>query len=416
MRTGVGATVTTQRPPAGTSPPEAEALQQLARLQALTGALASTLDEDEILSVVLSHAALFDASAGLLAMRRGDEVEIVLHFGDSLPDVIDSWRVFPLSMDSLVSDVVRDGQRLVIRDRQEMLARYPALAGSVTFDGVWLGLPLADRDEPLGSLTLRFPPGTALDAETIDYLQLLAHQIGLSLGRARLVEELRSRAELERRLLGIVGHDLRTPLSAILYAAGLLPKDGAVGDLSERIERSARRMSDIIRSAMDLSFEQATASRLVSLDVVVRDQLDELRAAFPDRVLIHRSEVHRTGPVDPIATAQILANLVRNGLEHGDSEGPVTVTLRAVDDEVRVDVHNRNQDGPIPPGQRQRLFDAFTRGDGTRGEGMGLGLYIVRELAQRMGGRIDVASDGSGTVFSLALPDPFASMRPGASA
>lgn len=398
------------------SPPEAEALQQLAKLQALTGALASTLDERETLSVVLSHAALFEASAGLLAMRRGDEVEIALHFGELQPEVIESWRVFPITMDSFVSEVLRDGQLLMIRDRDEMLARYPALTESVPVDGVWLGLPLTDRDEPLGTLTLRFPPGTELDAEKTDYLQLLARQIGLSLGRARLVEELRGRAELERRLLGIVGHDLRTPLSAILYAAALLPKDGAVGDLSERIERSARRMSDIIRSAMDLSFEQATASRLVALDVVVRDQLDELRAAFPERELVYRSEALRTGPVDPIAAAQVLANLVRNGLEHGDAEGPVTVTLRAVDDEVRVDVHNLNRGEPIAPGRRQRLFDAFTRGDGTRSEGMGLGLYIVRELVQRMGGRIDVGSDASGTVFSLALPDPLAAMRPEASA
>src|SRR5690606_34629890 len=104
---------------------------------------------------------------------------------------------------------------------------------------------------------------------------------------------------------------------------------------------------------------------------------------------------------DPDRLAQMAANLVGNALRHGDPTAPVRVRARADDAIVRISVHNEG--APIPPEACRTLFQPFQR-HASRG-GLGLGLYISRNIVRRHGGTIEVDSrEGHGTTFTVTLP------------
>jgi PAS domain S-box-containing protein len=223
-------------------------------------------------------------------------------------------------------------------------------------------------------------------------------------------------AEFRERFLGIVAHDLRNPLAAIASGAALLQR---VPDLPERerrlakgISAAAARMGKIIADVVDftrvrlgsgLSIERAP----VELRELVGQVLDELEVAYPDRRVERPADGPVRGEWDPGRLGQLVSNLVKNALDYGPPGSPVAVSLAVEEGEVRIVVTNRNLGGPIPAEALPTLFDPFRRAqrEGTRKtEGLGLGLYIAREIALAHGGTISVASDEEGTRFTVRLP------------
>jgi signal transduction histidine kinase len=220
-------------------------------------------------------------------------------------------------------------------------------------------------------------------------------------------------ATLRERLVAIVGHDLRNPLSAISIAARLLSSSAlatAEEELVNRIQRSAKRMTRMIDQILDFarirsgqSFELLLES--ADLRQVCESVIDELRLGRPDQAIALSVE----GPADAIfdsdRIAQVLSNLIGNAIQHGTPE-PITVTVReATPDAVAIEVHNV---GPaIPPAEQARIFEAFNRDAAARdrGSSVGLGLYIANQIVRAHGGSIAVRSpDGDGTTFSVVLP------------
>lgn len=221
-------------------------------------------------------------------------------------------------------------------------------------------------------------------------------------------------AMLRERLLAIVGHDLRNPLSAITMGTAVLARkeglDARSRALVQRIEQSAQRMARLISDVLDFARIQqgmALPVELASADVgeVVRHVVDEFRLARPEAAL--RLEIGGPAPawVDPDRLAQVVSNLIGNAFKHG--KGPVTVRVRAREPELlAIEIHN---EGPaISPELMPRLFDPYARGDARaqRGSGgLGLGLYITREIVRGHGGHIEVrSSDREGTTFTVLVP------------
>jgi PAS domain S-box-containing protein len=245
--------------------------------------------------------------------------------------------------------------------------------------------------------------------------------------RKRAEEELRRTAQFRERLIGIVSHDLRTPLTAISAGAGLLLRTEGLPEKSlrtvGRISSSAERMARMISELLDFTRVrlgegipvQRTASDLYP---VVRHVVEEAEMAFPGRGV--RLEAHGDfrGEWDEGRLEQVVGNLLKNALTYSPEDTPVRVGVHDEGDWVRLEVHNQNRGGPIPPETLPTLFDPFRRGeathtDGAR-EGLGLGLYIAREIVSAHHGFIDVSSsEQEGTVFTLRLPRVAAPVRPG---
>lgn len=164
-------------------------------------------------------------------------------------------------------------------------------------------------------------------------------------------------------------------------------------------------MVDFSRTKLGLGIRVAPAP--VDVAAVVDDELDQLRAAHETRAV----ELHVTGDTgalwDGRRIQQMLGNLVGNAIKYGEPTAPVQVVITGGDREILIEVKNR---GPaIPPSALYRIFEPLERGPGAQTQagsqdGLGLGLYIAREIARAHGGEIQVRSDEAETVFTVGLP------------
>jgi phosphoserine phosphatase RsbU/P len=226
-------------------------------------------------------------------------------------------------------------------------------------------------------------------------------------------------SQFQERFLAILGHDLRNPLAAIDMAATLAAQlaaksgDAAIARATARIGSSSRRMSRMIEQILDLTRSRTGGGFKIhraptSLHAMLATIVDEARVAHPKRSIELRCTSSLSGNWDRDRLEQVFSNLIGNAIAHGSTTGPVTVEAHDRGAVIDVDVHN--QGPPIPPDQQHGLFDPFRRGDRasrTRATaGLGLGLYISRELVAAHGGTLAVSSsdDTAGTTFRVTLP------------
>jgi signal transduction histidine kinase len=203
--------------------------------------------------------------------------------------------------------------------------------------------------------------------------------------------------------LAILGHDLRSPLSAIansslyLGSPGLLPA-GEPLDAVRRIHRSTVKMGSMIKDLLE--YTRTRLGRTIpvspeagSMEQICRSAFDEIRAAYPERIF-------------RLETTGVLSNLLNNAVQHGAASEPIT--LRAYGDSDEITVQVRNHGRPIPSRQLQVIFDPLVQvqpsRDGDESSSLGLGLYIAREIVAMHGGTMRAESSDRGTVFSAHLP------------
>ena len=212
-----------------------------------------------------------------------------------------------------------------------------------------------------------------------------------------------------------VSHDLRTPLHAISgYAALMLTRE----DLPEkhrhwadRIVKVGARMGRMLDELVEISEARGgngiqLARRLTHLGDIATMVVEELRAAHPGAVIEFRCEGDAAGVWDPDRIARVVQNLVVNAIVHGEPKTPIRVHVRESGADAVLTVHNDGK--PIPEALRLTIFDPFRRARGTN-NGLGLGLYITRELVKAHGGDVTfTSSEELGTTFSVQLPRTFA--------
>lgn len=224
--------------------------------------------------------------------------------------------------------------------------------------------------------------------------------------------------DFEPLLLGIVGHDLRNPLQTIALASDRLLDAPELGPESrrhvERIVSASDRAASLVRDLLDstrvrLSGEVLPIQRRnVDSTAAIRQVVDEFRAAHGEERLVY-AEGGDGGPAvgafDADRIQQVVANLLRNAFHHGAPGRPVEVRVRTAADVVELTV--RNDGDPIPADVLPHVFDPLrqARGRSRAGEGIGLGLFIVREIVDAHQGRIAIASSRSqGTTVTVVLP------------
>ncbi|HYX91553.1 MAG TPA: ATP-binding protein [Myxococcaceae bacterium] len=232
----------------------------------------------------------------------------------------------------------------------------------------------------------------------------------------RAQEELSQVLVFRERMLGILGHDLRNPLSAVRALASLLlEREDLPGDARESVEeigRAGQRMLEMIETLLDFSkgrFQGGLPIAPVQADLheVCRTAVDELLAAEPGRAIELQLDGNGRGIWDPARIAQVVSNLVANALEHGARHGTVRVSVGGDDEEAVLEVENQ---GPaISPELMAVMFQPFSRGsalrDASQARGLGLGLYIVSQIVSAHGGTIAVhSSEQRGTRFTVRLP------------
>lgn len=216
--------------------------------------------------------------------------------------------------------------------------------------------------------------------------------------------------------LGVLSHDLRNPLGAIMTSATVMMAqegpDWPHLKTVSRIVRSGTRMSEIISDLLDV-----TRTRLGDGIPIVREDMDmaaicqqtvdEIAAFHPGSIVHFEASGQLRGQWDKGRIAQALSNLIGNAYQHGVEGGPIKVAVRGEPDRVVLTVHNK---GPmIPKRQLQEVFNPFRQLEQGRAKSkdsssLGLGLYIVQAIVVAHQGEIDVESTDQGTTFTMRLP------------
>lgn len=279
----------------------------------------------------------------------------------------------------------------------QMVSEYRALRSSVL--RLWLGAYRVDDDHDVQDM-IRFN-------EAID--QALVESIA-TYGEA--VENTR------KTVLGVLGHDLRSPIGAVMMASDLLRESKTVAErdrkLAVQISASVRRANQMVSDLLDLARCNLGSGIPVNpeytdLSALCASVVEELRTGFPHAQIVMNASETVKGMYDPSRMEQVFTNLISNAVRHGDSNQPINVALSQDANDSVFSVQNRGEIIPASvmpylfnPQARYSTYAAKERGSTA---GLGLGLFIAAEIVTAHGGKIEVMSTLElGTVFKVSLP------------
>ncbi|MFC7634600.1 sensor histidine kinase [Paraburkholderia humisilvae] len=231
----------------------------------------------------------------------------------------------------------------------------------------------------------------------------------------------RENAALREQFIAVLGHDLRNPLSAVNATAELLVRRQSDPDLviaGQRLKRTVARMTGLIDDVMDFARGRLGGGIALSLqpitDLSTRWQavIDELRDANPGRRIV--CDIANVSPVrgDPGWLQQLLSNLLGNALVHGAEDTAVIVYV--INDAAQVVLTVSNDGNPIPEHLQRRVFEPYWRPPSSApGGGLGLGLFICKQIVEAHSGTLDVCSTAErGTCFTVRIPFMLHSANP----
>ncbi len=236
----------------------------------------------------------------------------------------------------------------------------------------------------------------------------------------RASAEARRIGELQERLVAVVSHDLRNPIAALRGNLDLCARLGPFAERQERalasMRRTVARMEGLVSDLLDVARTRqgmllAVTSQDVRLGEVCARTVAEIRDANPDADVALEVDGDDRAALDPRRMAQLVSNLVANALQHGG--GRARVRVSGLSGEVVLEVENEGS--PIPPELAPHLFEPFRRGRNDS-QGLGLGLFVVREIARAHGGRAAFRSEDRRTIFEVRLPRGGGVRPPGSAA
>jgi two-component system, OmpR family, sensor histidine kinase KdpD len=373
----------------------------------------------ELVERAIAHEAveLFDASEVRFNIAGPVTTTLVARRGAEQVDV-DEERLSP-ALISLVQRAADDGDPIDV-EPTDALGR---LILDTSGGGEMLAIPIADGERRFGVLLVQVSQEGRL-AELRPVARAYAQQAANALAQARLFEQLAERnAALEERsgiirdLVYALSHDLRTPLAAL----GMTLRQaqaGAYGELPERyheiVERSVIATDDVQRLAETLllvarfeSGDRRPERDPLDLGEIVRQIAGELEALAAARGVELHVRLEDGPPIRSIGDRsdirRAITNLVANAIEHTPAEGHVWIAVQHAGNAALVRI---TDDGfGISEKTRAHLFTRFARGDDRRGGGSGLGLYIVRRVAEESGGSVSYEPNNpQGSIFTLRLP------------
>jgi PAS domain S-box-containing protein len=358
-----------------------------------------------------------------------DDLDFALHLGRRAAVAVDNARLYRAVQEraqaALVVEHVGDGVVLVDEDGIVRLwnpaaERITGVAATET-----VGRPAPEILRPWDSLV---PLTEAAGTPETRPLEVNGRELWLSItgvsfpgGAVYAFRDLTAEQAVDRLksdFVATVSHELRTPLAAIYGAALTLRRDdvmlaepqraGLLEVIAGESDRLARIVNDILWASRLESGALHTTIQVCDGPELARGIVDAARSYVPPNVklVFDAPDDLPALAADPDKVRQVLSNLVENAVKYSPEGGTVTVSLRRHGDHIRFTVTDEGLG--VPPEEQRRIFEKFYRLDPQLSRGVGgtgLGLYISRELVERMAGRIWVESDGrKGSRFVVELP------------
>jgi signal transduction histidine kinase len=327
-----------------------------------------------------------------------------------------------------LADAVRTGEPVLLASPGALTTRYPQLVtlSERTGNQSLVAVPVSSNGRAIGVLGLSFAEARPFTSEDRTFLLMLARQCALALERAQLYEaEQAARAEAQAAVqsrdtfFSVASHELKNPLTSLLGNAQLLQRRLLrESTLSERNQRilagivgQAIRMNKLITEMLDIgriASGQLTITR-ARLDVtaLAKRVAEEIQPTLTQHSLIYRDPgIPLMSDGDALRLEQVLQNLLQNAIKYSPAGGPITLQVERQGHLVRLAVSD--QGVGIPQHGLQQIFQRFYRAShGATGgiEGLGIGLYVVKEIVTLHGGTVAVEStEGVGSTFTICLP------------
>jgi signal transduction histidine kinase len=267
-----------------------------------------------------------------------------------------------------------------------------------------------------GAAAVAVPSRMGLDQVLLLLFAVAAGALAAALAARQSMEE-RARREVEearRALIAAASHDLRTPLASLRLLVESIDDGVATGETRDRYLAEIRTHVGVLSDLIDDLFE---LSRIEAGDISWTLRQVELGGLIEETVAAMEVPAERRGvriaavapgarvvaEADAEKVQRVLFNLIQNAIRHTPADGSVTVRARPHGGEVEVEVADDGEG--VPPGDGERVFEAFYRADASRGEdGAGLGLAISRAIVEAHGGRIWLEDAMPGTRVRFTLP------------
>jgi signal transduction histidine kinase len=327
-----------------------------------------------------------------------------------------------LKVETTICHEIRQNQQAVVIDEVGTDPTYrhhptPAMYGFQSY----ISMPIIRRDGSFfGTLCAIDPrPHRLKTPGVIGMFQLFAELIAfhidasdrLAVSEASLLDE-RHAAELREQFIAVLGHDLRNPLASIdagLYLMRKTPLNDRARDLTDMMQRSVSRMSNLISNVLDFARGRLGGGFAIErtpnkpLRPVLDQVISELVTSNPDRAIDAIFDFADPIDCDRDRIGQMFSNLLANALTHGTADSPIRVNAMIRDGAFTLSVANSGE--AISTTAMKRLFQPFTRGDvNAFKQGLGLGLFIAAEIARAHGGMLTVASSAAETLFTFQMP------------
>ncbi len=406
-------------------------VEQLEALSQVSKAVGSSLDVEEVLSTIVSHAVELSETDGGSLMEYDDSTQLFrvrAAYGTD-EDVIDRLRRARIHADETwVGQCAHASSSFQIEDLRTV--KRDAHLEILYADG-WRSLvavPMRGPDRVVGAFVVRRRQPGAFSDEVCDLLSAFASQSAVALTNARLYQELARQSieltvasEHKSEFLASMSHELRTPLNAVIGFSEVL-LERMFGELNDRQEDYLRDIRDAGRHLLALLNDVLDLSKVeaghMQLDISTFDAQAAFQYALSlvrERAAEHRITLtlelseHLTGiRADELRFRQILLNLLSNAVKFTGDGGSVVVAAWLEVSDLMVTVADTGVG--IPPAEQDRIFDSFQQGGRfmVSSEGTGLGLTVTKRIVQLHGGRIWVTSaPGFGSSFEFSIPGQF---------
>lgn len=403
-----------------------EMVLRYSRLVEISVTLNSTLDLDRLLQFIIDSAAdLLDSEGASILLV--DEKTKDLKFAAATGTDPEELAQIPVPLDSsLAGTVFREDRPLIINEVTKDPRHFDEVGERINFKTrSLLGVPMRIQDQVTGVLEAVNKREGMFDAADEQILSIIASQAAVAINNARLVDalqraydELGKLDRLKSEFISIASHELRTPLALILGYASILQEDAgeAASQHVAAVLNSAMRMRSLIEDMTNLNLLRIGSAEMnfevQPLQSVVRAAHEEVRETIQAKGLdlgVELWEETIEARVDGPKLSMALTNLLNNALRFTPAQGHIGLKLSRRGEEAWFQVED---DGAgIEEGELERIFQPFYQVEDhlvRRHEGMGLGLAIVRGVAEAHGGRAWAESDGvgHGSTFTITIPLP----------
>jgi len=378
----------------------------------IAAAASGELDLDQILHEALDRLReVIHLTGGSIALVDGDDLVIRAAIGPFAGDAIGqrlkrgrgrSWGVVETLVPYRTGDLFRDGDRV------------SGPAGSAIRS--WLAVPIVRNGSGIGLVEV---DSTEVDAFGPDDETLLAAVVGVLAGAVEVAahhDEEQRAAALRDAFIGVISHELRTPVTTIYGLARILRRRGAAVDPETRdqaivdIEEEADRLTRLIEDLLVLSRVEGGRVAIEAEPINVIRLVRHIVAAESDRhpshqYLFEASPDLPLGAGEPTYVEQVIRNLLSNAAKYSASGTPIEILIEPVDEQVAVRVLDRGIG--VDAETATRAFELFfrTRDASQVASGAGIGLFVCRQLIEAMGGRTWMSPRGDGgTEVGFSLP------------